>query len=479
MSQTNSVGDRSLDLYPIVLAVVASMLFFMFASFRLAVFRAGRDLGFFDQLLYLTSQGLPPVSSLLEGVHLIGDHGALILYPISLLYVIYPDVHWLLAVQAIALTSGAIPVYALSLSNGLSVGYARAVATSYILYPALFNINFYTEFRPETIAVPALLWAIRAIDTERWWQGAIALLVVLSCKETMSLTVVGLGAWWLLQKQIIWGIGCIVAAISWFFVAATYIIPSFRGGHPMAGTWNYSSIGDSLGEIAIRCLTQPQIFLVRALSGDRLFYYLLLLLPIIIGLHWRKIGAIVPALPMLGLNILSEYPEQRDLIHHYSLPIIPFLFVWLIHSLRYLKRHQQRLWLSRKLLIVWSAIAFLAMAKYGYFWERYLPLLDNARIVNTAIDLIEPSDRVLTTEFISSHLSHRPVIKLMEGEWDSARMEQYQIDTVLIARQHLGFDPSPEAATAAIDKLTQESEFNLVYQQQDVFLFQTRDHHRF
>ncbi len=471
MNQKYLVSKRKLDFYPLFLTIVASTIFFIFASFRLAVFRAGTDLGFFDQLLYLISQGLTPISSILEGVHPIGDHGALVLYPISLLYFIHPNVHWLLAVQAIALTSGAIPVYALSLSNGLSKDYAKAVATSYVLYPALFNINFYTEFRTETIAAPALLWAIWAIDTKRWWQGVIAILVVLSSKETMSLTVVGLGIWWLIQKQIIWGLGCIVAGISWFFVAATYIIPSFRGGHPMAGTWHYSSIGNSLGEIAVKSLTQPQVFLVRALSGDRLFYYLLLLSPIIIGLHWRKIAAIIPALPMLGLNILADYPGQRDLIHHYSLPIIPFLFVWLIYSLRYLKRHQQRLWLSRRLLVVWSAIAFLAMAKYGYFWERYLPLWDNAHAVNGAINLIEASDRVLTTGFVAPHLTHRPVIKLMEGEWDLARIDKYQIDTVLIAMQHLGLEPTPEAATEMLDRLS-KAKFDLVYHQQDVYLFQ-------
>ena len=464
---------KRFDIYPLLLVMVASSIFFLFASFRLAVFRAGTDLGFFDQLLYLLSQGLPPISSLLEGVHLIGDHGALILYPISLAYFIYPNVHWLLAVQAIALTSGAIPVYALCRDNNLSVGYARTVATSYILYPALFNISFYTELRTETIAIPALLWAIWAIDTQRFWQGAFAIFLVLSCKETMSLTVVGLGIWlWLFQKQIIWGVSCILAGLSWFFVAATYVIPTFRGGHQMAGTWHYSSIGDSLTEIAFRSLTQPQIFLVRALSSDRLFYYLLLLLPIIIGLHWRKITAIVPALPILGLNILSDYPGQRDLIHHYSLPIIPFLFVWLIYSLRYFKRHQQRLWLSRRLLIIWSAIAFLALAKYAYFWERYFPLLDNARVVNGAINLIQPEAKVLTTGFVAPHLSHRPVIKLMEGEWDSARIDRYEIDTVLIAMQHLGFNPTSEQAQEMIDRLSQAREFDLVYHQQDVFLFQ-------
>jgi uncharacterized membrane protein len=464
---------KSSNTYLIILVSITSLIFLGFSSLRLALFRAGTDLAFFDQLLYLSSQGFPPVSSLLEGVHLIGDHGAFVLYPISLLYSIYPDIHWLLAVQAIALALGAIPVYALSLESGLSVSYARAIAASYVLYPALFNINFYTEFRSETIAVPALLWAVWAGKTGRLWQLAISVLLVLSCKETMSLTVIGLGIWlWLFEKRLVYGLGCIAVSVLWFFVAATYIIPTFRGGHPMAGTWHYGSIGNSLTEIAWKVVTQPQLLIGRAVLPDRLFYYLLLILPIIIGLHWRKIAAIVPALPMLTLNILADYSGQRDLIHHYSLPLIPFLFVWLIDSLSYLKGSRRRLWLSRRLLVIWAAIAFLALAKYGYFWTRYLPLLSNTIAVRGAVNLIEPDAKVLTTGFVAPHLSHRPTIKLMEGgKWDLARIERYSLDSILIALQHLGVDPSREMATEAIDLLNQSPEFDLVYHQQDVFLF--------
>ncbi len=460
-------------LFLLGLVAIASLIFLLASSYRLAVFRAGTDLGFFDQLIFLLSQGGAPISSILDGVHLIGDHAALVLYPVALLYVIQPDVHWLLAVQAIALAAGAIPVYALSLQSGLAVNSARVVAICYILYPGLFNINFYTEFRTETIAIPLILWAVWAFKGERYRQGIVAVLLVLSCKEAMSITAVGLGFWlWLKQKKFLAGLICIFGSIIWFLVAATYIIPNFRGGYQMAGTWHYGSIGDSLPEIALKTLTQPQLLLTRALLPDRLFYYLLLLLPIIIGLHWRKIGAIIPALPMLALNILADYPGQRDLIHHYSLPIIPFLFVWLIESLGYLKRFNYRTWLSRRLLVVWAMIAFLALGKYSYFWTRYLPLQANAQLVNTAISLIEPDDRVLTTGFIAPHLSHRQMIKLLEGDWDLARMQQYDLNTVLIAMKHLSPATPEEKAIATRTLLENAPEFNLVYHQQDVFLFQ-------
>lgn len=469
----NQHHHSSSRLYLTVLMAIASVVFLAASSFRLAVFRAGTDLGFFDQLIFLLSQGANPVSSILEGVHLIGDHAAFVLYPIGLLYFIYPDVHWLLAIQAIALVAGVIPVYALSINAGLSVNYARAVAVCYALYPGLFNINFYTEFRTETIAVTSLLWAVWAFKTERYTRGAIAVIITLLCKEAMSITVVGLGFWlWLERKQFMAGLLCILASIGWFLLAAVYLIPNFRGGEQMAGTWHYGSIGDSLSGIALKVLTQPQLLLSRAILPDRLFYYLLLLLPIAIGLHWRKIGALIPALPMLGLNILADYSGQRDLIHHYSLPIIPFLFVWLIDSLGYLKRYNYRRWLTRRLLIVWSIVGFLALAKISYFWTRYLPLMSNAGAVRNAIDLVEPGDGVLTTGFIAPHLSHRPTIKLLEGNWDLAQLEKYDIDTVLIAMQHLSAATPVEQAIATKTRLENSPKFDLIYHQQDVFLFQ-------
>jgi len=42
----------------------------------------GWDLGIFDQAIYLISRGWPAESSLL-GFHILGDHGALVLYPVG------------------------------------------------------------------------------------------------------------------------------------------------------------------------------------------------------------------------------------------------------------------------------------------------------------------------------------------------------------------------------------------------------------
>ena len=48
-----------------------------------------------------------------------GNHAAWVVYPLALLYKIYPSAYWLLAVQAVSLALGAIPAYYLAKQAGL------------------------------------------------------------------------------------------------------------------------------------------------------------------------------------------------------------------------------------------------------------------------------------------------------------------------------------------------------------------------
>jgi uncharacterized membrane protein len=450
---------------------ISSLVLFGCSSLRHALFQStALDLAFFDQLVYLVSQGLPPISSLF-GFHLLGDHAAFILYPIALLYKIYPDVHWLFAVQALALAVGAIPIYALSLQSGLSAAYGRAISLSYLLYPALFNINFYTDFRPEAIAPPALLWAVWAGIANRTGQFVIAVALVLSCKDILSLTVIALGLWFaLIKPRRLFAWGCMAAGTVWFLFTIGYLVPMLRGGQP-GGVGFYSSLGGSFSEIAWKVLTNPGVLLGRFLLPDRLFYYLLLILPVIIGLSWRHIAIMLPALPMLLLNILSDFSAQRDLIHHYSLPIFPFVLLWFIHSLSHYQQQHKRQWLNPRLIIIWAAIIFLALAKYDYFVTRYLSGLSNINSVRAAVDLVQPQERVLSTTHIGPHLSHRPILKIINKNLDIEQTNSNTFDCIIVDLQHPGRGISPELMTNWLERLKKSPELKLSYQQEGVFVF--------
>lgn len=449
---------------------VSTLILFAASSLRHFLFQStALDLAVFDQWIYLTSQGLPPISSFF-GFHMIGDHAAFVLYLIALLYKIYPDVHWLFAIQAIALALGCLPIYSLSLQTGLSIAYARAIAVSYLLYPSLFNINFFTDFRPEAIAIPAILWAMWAGIAGKTRHLIIAITLVLSCKDTLSLTVIAFGIWlWLIQHRRIYGIGCIVAGAIWYLFTIGYLVPLLRGGQA-GGVVFFDSLGDSPKQIIWNIITNPGLILEKFFVPDTLFYYLLLILPVIIGLHWRQSMTILPALPMLLLNIISDYSAQRDLIHHYSLPIFPFIIVWLLRSIKQYQKQKRRLWLQPRALITWSVIMFLVLGKYELFVTRYLSNVPNLAFLHTAVSLVPTHASVMTTAKIAPHLSHRQNIKLINVNLNPVQISEQEFDYVLLdlnTRQ----SKSPEFNPSLVTELKTNQGFNLAYQNGDVYLF--------
>ncbi len=426
------------------------------------------DLGIFDQAIYLISQGQPPISSYLD-FHILGDHAAFILYAIALLYWIYPSVYWLFLIQAISLGGGAYCTWILSRQAHLSETDAVIVSVIYLLYPVIFNVNLF-DFHPEVLAVPALFMAVWAARARRKIPFLGSLIVILGCKAVLALVVVGMGIWlvWI-EKRRSYGILSICLGISWFIVATQLIFPIFKGGEHAALS-RYSYLGDSVLEVIVNLLIQPQILLGRIFSWDSLVYLILLLAPVIWGLSLRGLVCVLPTVPILVINILSDSALQRDLIHQYSLPVVPFLILALIHSVR-----SQKHWIQiRRYVLIWSVIAFLALAKFGLFWTRYLSFTSNWTATRIAISEVSSQGSVLTNENIAAHLSHRPMVKLIFQVNDPAAIDQFH--EVLINSQHPGWGTSAEAQDQLLEYLKGSDRFRLHSWRDGVYLFKHDSH---
>lgn len=455
-----------------VLIVSSTIVLFFFSSLRHFLIQSSAlDLAFFDQVIYLASQGKTPISTLL-GFHIIGDHSAFILYLIALPYRLFPDVHWLFFIQAFALSLGALPLYNLSLKLNLSKRYAITIVIAYLLYPAIFNINFYTDFRPETIAIPALFWSVfAAYNNQKLW-FIFSILVTLSCKEILSLNVIFLGIWLgVFKKKTKYGITAVIMGVTWLSISFGYIIPFYRGGK--AGGINfYQSLGNSFTEILVTLITRPYLILQKLFLPDSLFYCLLLLLPLLLILNWKKATILIPAFPTLMLNILSDYSAQRDLIHHYSLPMLPFLFIWAIESIQSIQFDQEkklRKWISCKFIVIWSVLNFMILAKYSYFYTRYTSELDTWSSTRIAMSLVSTPESVLTTNQIAPHLSHREVINIVRNETETIELNQF--DYVLLNLRHPGLTSSQEAVERLNDRIAESNDFELIFDRTDVKLW--------
>ena len=458
--------------------VVATIILFATSSARHALFHSTAfDLAIFDQAIYLISQNQTPFSSLMA-INIFGDHAAFIFYPLALLYKIYPDVHWLLFVQAISLALGAWPSWSLARQAGLNEQKSIAVAAVYLLYPAVFNVNLF-DFHPEVIALPALLAAILAARLSKTLWFCAAIVLVLSCKAVLSLTVAAMGLWLLcFDKKRNCGLIALFLGAGWFLVATQAVIPYFNQGREHAGIGRYQYLGNSVFEIAINLILKPNLVLGRLFSLDTLEYLALSLLPVIWWLSPRQLTPLISAVPMLAMNILSDIPAQRDLIHQYSIPILPFLLVTVISSLAASNQQKGKTIFDRlpipnyplpRVIVIWSLIAFLALAKYGYFWTIYLNGIDTLSATKEAISLVETKGSVLTSAQIAPHLAHRPVVKLTQADAPPANLTEF--DYVLLNLRYPGWMSDRAFVENLITQLKNNPQFQLKYQQDDIYLF--------
>ena len=449
----------------LLVIIAISILILLISSIaRHELFNSGGDLAFFDQCVYLISQGKNPISSLL-GFHALADHAAWILYPIALLYKIYPTVYWLFLVQSLSLSLGAIPAYFLSINAGLKESQAIVIVVIYLLYPLIYNANL-LEFHPDTIAVPALFMAILSARKQKIVWFCASVIVILGCKAVLSLTVAAMGVGLLLfEKRQLYGIIAIATGIAWFLIANKIIIPFF--GHDAAlinrHLYRYSYLGNSFSETLKIILLQPKLIFSNIFSLINLEYLFYLFVPVIWGLRPKYMIYMIAAIPCLALNLLADHPSQKNLIWHYSLPIIPFLTLSLI---AYVATYQNLI-KRKKAIILWSLFWFFALGKFGFFAGKYLKNLDNLQATKQAISLVKTQNSVLTTDIIVPHLTHRELISF---KYNINELNNFHY--ILINVRNPGLVASKADYNNLVNQLKTNSELKLKFQKDDVYLFE-------
>ncbi|MGL5083203.1 MAG: DUF2079 domain-containing protein [Microcoleaceae cyanobacterium] len=491
-------GQKQLSFnHPVAKMVgITTVILFLCSSLRHALFQSTAfELGIYDQVAYLISQGKPPISSFLE-IHHMGNHAAWVMYPVALLYRIYPSVHWLFLIQSISLAIGAWPTWSLANHAGLGSRLSTSVALTYLLYPVIFNVNLF-DFHPEVMALPAILGAILAARLDKIIWFYLAIIWVLGCKDALALTVVAMGIWlYFFDKKRPYGAIALLLGSAWFIIAVQGIIPYFKDGRGPGGVGRYSYLGSSISEILLNIFLKPELVTNRILSWETLEYLALLFLPVVLWLSPRCLSPLVAAFPALLKNVLSDIDAQRDLIHQYSIPIVPFLMVavitslsdehdgclgrWIIirlqawqkycFSLNYFSLNDFFLKIKLdQLMILWAILGFLCLAKFGYFWSIYLEQIDTLQSSRTAISYITTQGNILTTANFAPHLTHRSVVEFTNK--DAPPQDLALFDYVLLNLRHPGWKSDLEFAQSLAQQLKQLPDFQLSYQQDEVYLF--------
>jgi uncharacterized membrane protein len=308
---------------------VYALLFIAIATAHVESFRAGRaDLGSMVQAVWSTAHGHFLETTTLAGretTRLAGhvDPFLALLVP---LWLIWSSPLMLLVVQAVAVASGALPVYWLARKHLGSERAAAHFAFAYLLFPATqFNaLTISSGFHAVSIAVPLILYAIWFLDEERFVLFAVFALLAVSTKEEIGAAVACIGLWYAVRKGRRWvGAAIFLTGMAVSLVDFLVIIPHFSpsGIDPFAG--RYGRVGSTPTGIVHKAVSDPVALLNAVATGHKLLYLVLLLGPFL-GLWALEPLLFLGAIPDLAINLLSAKSDQTSIFYHWTAGIIPF-----------------------------------------------------------------------------------------------------------------------------------------------------------
>jgi uncharacterized membrane protein len=310
--------------------------FILFLTGRQAAYyTSAEDLGIMDQAIWNILHGQVLHQTIcnivsdtncygLNGTSRFAIHFEPILFPISLLYFLWPGPNTLLILQTLVVASGAFPAFWLARLRLRSNLAGVVIAALYLLYPAQQQATIF-DFHAVTLTAALLLFTLYFMYTRRTvWLFVFAILSM-ACKEEIPLVIVFFGLWsMLLQQRWRTGLALVLLGVAWFSAAYLIMRTNSPAGHPLLVT-RYAGIGSNPVQMLFFIIRHP-IWILRTYVIEHYHrIYLIILLAPAAFLPLFAPWVLILALPSLGINLLSSDPNQYSGFFQYNAEIVPVL----------------------------------------------------------------------------------------------------------------------------------------------------------
>jgi uncharacterized membrane protein len=396
------VEERRTQHAVIALAVAQGVLFAVLALARYTTFHNETfDLAFYTRIAWgLTHKDFwePMVNGHIYGLHL-----SPILIPLGILGDRLGTAPVLLVAQAIAIASATFPIARIG-ARHLGPAGAIAGAIVWLFYPNIGHVAAY-EVHPGTLAVLPLAWIAFGIDARNVRAFVLGAIGTLLCREDLALVVACASVAFAIEHRARWWVAVIVASVSivyvlWFFLDVHPAYAPERGSLEL----HFGRFGSSTSEVAVYLITHPLELVVHLATWDRLTYLPKILAPLGF-LTLLKPRWLIPALPILAINLVSEWPTATDLDVHYLTPALPFLIAGALDGASRVKRHG--LYLCFVPALIGHVIAGGTPISIDHPWEAFTPDA-NMHAARDIVRAIPPTASVQAPDPLLAHLAERP-----------------------------------------------------------------------
>ncbi len=442
----------------------------------------GYDLGNFDQAVWNTLRGrILQFTNVTHADSRLGIHFEPILIPLSLFYLLWSDPRTLLLIQTVALAASAIPVYWLGRER-LGDWPAVGLVAVYLLFPALEGANLF-EFHANALAVPFLAFAYYYAHHRRYRPFAWCAVLAMACREDAILAVGMMGVYILLVHRDRVGWFVLFGGVGMFCLVVFVLIPYFSttGTLPPLAA-RYTELGASPGQVAWGMISRPRFVLRYILSNPDKVRYLTHLLAPVVFLSLFDLPTLAPILPVVALNLLSDWQPTFALDRfHYSVTIVPFVVFAAINGIDRLVRclKQWRNISPRFTLAVLTAATMLT--SLGYHWAfGHTPLSSQFALppgderypgAYEMFQLIPAQASVSAQSNLNPHLSQRPAIYLFPKLDDPAAGSA---EYVALDRWGNIFPLTPEEYNSTLEEMLTGGAYEIIFDRDGYLLLHRR-----
>ncbi len=268
----------------------------------------------------------------LNGFSRFAIHFEPILFPLSLLYALWPGPKILIVLQTLVVASGAFPAFWLARLRLRSNLAGAAIAALYLLYPELQQAEA-SYFHAVVLTSALLMFTLYFlyIRNTRWL--FVFALLSMACKEEIPLVIAMLGLWSIVFQQR-WrsGLGLIGMAVAWVGFSLLIFRVFSPTGHPLLSS-RYAYLGSNIFEIARTIVTQPVGLIKDHILEHAHFYYIRLLFSPVNYISLLAPWVLIIAIPSLALNLFSSDPNMYQGTAQYNAEIVPILIFATIEAL--------------------------------------------------------------------------------------------------------------------------------------------------
>lgn len=330
---------------------------------------------------------------------------------------------------------GAVGIYRIARSERCSFPVSLAFSWLYLVFWGHVNVVYF-DSHLLALAVGFLPWIVWSVRTDRFVLFCILAILYMGLKENAALTIAGFGVLMILTRRYVKGAAVVAAGFTAFVVIMTVVYPYFtKGEGTVYFAKYYGHIGGTMREFLLTSLTRPFYVLSTVITVPKMIYLLRLFAPFAF-IHFLRPVYLVPILPSIMINVLSNWDRLISMDFNYESEIFPYLFatsvilaadpavrarLYAISRLpgRWLRMPFVRPGLSARVVVITVLFVFFSGSSPAFHYSFNRPEQFQIHLRMMLPKLIDRADRVAAIEKVAPHLSHLRHIYYL-NEWEKS-----------------------------------------------------------